>query len=224
MKAYAIVVAGGEGRRFGGPKQFELLRGKPILQYSLEIFESCPSIAGVCLVVPEERLQDARALIPKTCKKTRWILSGGAERQHSVACGFRALPVCDAVLVHDGVRPFFTRELAEKIAAGLKEHEGIIPALPLRETIKEVDENQIITRTLDRSSLWAAQTPQGFRYSTLKAALAKADSEKFVGTDEAALVERLGIPLRIIKGDSFNLKITTREDLVWAERFLREGS
>ena len=220
MKAYAIVVAGGEGRRFGGPKQFELLRGKPVLQYSLEIFESCPSIAGVCLVVPEERLQDAQALIPKSCKKTRWVLPGGAERQYSVACGFRALPVCDAVLVHDGVRPFFTKELVEKITAGLKEHDGVIPALPLNETIKEVDEKRVITRTMDRSLLWAAQTPQGFRYPILKSALAKADLDHFVGTDEAALVERLGLSLRVIEGDPLNLKITTREDLARAEWFL----
>lgn len=221
MKTYAIVVAAGYGKRFGGFKQFELLAGRPLIYYCLTVLEESPSIGGIALVVPEEEVARVRSLLRgSNLQKIRWVVPGGSRRQDSVARGFSSLPGGDAVLVHDGVRPFLTSELVERIVQLLQGCEAVVPGLPVRETVKEIDQKRQVVRTVDRTSLWNIQTPQGFRMATLKKALERARQDDIVATDEAALVERIGVPVHVTEGLPSNLKLTTREDLAWAEWFV----
>jgi len=218
LSIHAIIPAAGQGRRFGGAKQFQILAGKPLLLYSLEAFESCSLIQTVCLVVPEGDLDRARDLVRKNkLKKISLILPGGSERQESVRIGFKALPPSDFIVVHDAARPFVTPDLLLKLIEGAKEFGGCLAGTPARDTIKRVDPEGMVRETVDRSALWNIQTPQVFRYDLLKKAFEKAVQDHFVGTDEAMLVERLGVKIKVIDGGIGNMKITTPEDLKIAE-------
>lgn len=214
----ALVVAAGAGKRFGGPKQFSYLRGKPVLEWTLERFQAHEAVDDVVLVLPdEEDLKHYRLRYPKIVD----IVRGGERRQDSVWQGFRLLraEATDLVLVHDGARPLATADLVSRVIAATRVLGAAVPVLPVEETVKEVREGTVV-RTLDRTLLARAQTPQGFLYPLLRKALETARKDRFQGTDEASLAERAGIPVAAVDGDPRNIKITTPVDLRIAEALL----
>jgi 2-C-methyl-D-erythritol 4-phosphate cytidylyltransferase len=217
----AVIVAAGEGRRFGAAKQFAALGGRPLVEWSLAAFQAHPFIETIVLVLPD----DARKVFYQTkFSKLADVVPGGSERQDSVTNGFRRLDpaVTGIVLVHDGARPFVTADLIDRVTAAARETGAAVPVVPPEDTIKETAEGRIV-RTLDRSRLGRAQTPQGFAYELLARALAAARRDGITGTDEAALVERLGEPVAAVAGDPRNLKITTPLDLEIAEVYGHEN-
>jgi len=154
--------------------------------------------------------------------KVSRIIPGGAERQDSVYAGLKALgPKMDLVLIHDGARPFITPDLIDRIVAETRVLKAVVAAIPVRDTIKEIGEDGRVLKTLNRDRLWEIQTPQGFHYSVLLKAYEKAFEDRYYGTDDAALVERLGIEVKVVPGSRFNLKITTPEDLALGEALLK---
>ena len=217
-QASAIVVAAGAGKRFGEMKQFAYLRGKPVLEWTLEAFQGHGEVDAVVLVLPDEQnLKHYRMRYAKIVD----IVRGGERRQDSVWQGFRLLDAATAevVLVHDGARPFVSPGLISRVIAAARADGAAVPALPLEDTVKEVREGRVV-RTADRTLLARTQTPQGFLYTVLKKALYQARRDRFYGTDEAMLAERAGIPVSVVEGDPRNIKITTPVDLKIAEGLL----
>ena len=224
MNVRAIIAAGGRGERVGGslPKQFIEIKKKPLLAYTVENFDKCKLIDEIILVVPEEYvgLSSYQIVDVFNFRKIRKIISGGKERQDSVYKALLSLPGnTDIVTIHDGVRPFISPEKIIKSIEMCKKDKAVILALPINETVKRVEDKFVIT-TLDREKLWVAQTPQTFEYKLILEAYKKAEKYSFIGTDDSSLVERLGIKVKILEGDHDNIKITTPEDLVLAERII----
>jgi len=216
----AIIVAAGEGRRFGSPKQFALLGGRSVLEWSLAAFEAQPRVGEIVLVLPNEALG---ARYAAAFAKVRAVVRGGARRQDSVLAGLSRLDRrrTDIVLVHDGARPLVPAALIRRIIREAAAHGAAVPALPLEDTVKEGADGRVV-RTVDRASLYRIQTPQGFAFEILEEAFRRAGEDGFTGTDDASLVERLGKPVVIVEGDPRNIKITTLLDLKWAEGFLHD--
>ena len=214
----AIIVAAGEGRRFGFSKQFALLGEKPVLDRCLEIFETHKKVAAIVLVLKDVSLKKEYL---KRYRKIVAVAEGGKRRQDSVLSGFHQIDPekAEIVLVHDGVRSLVSEDLIDRVIEAAREAGAAIPAIPVEDTIKLVEGDEV-SRTLDREKLFRVQTPQGFSYLILKAALDKAREENFYGTDEASLVERIGKKVVVVQGDPKNIKITTPEDLKIAEAFL----
>ena len=213
-----LVVAAGTGKRFGGPKQFAYLQGKPVLEWTLERFQAHDAVDDIVLVLPDEQdLKHYRMRYPKIVD----IVRGGEKRQDSVWQGFRLLKEAETevVLVHDGARPLASSGLISRIIAATRVLGAVVPVLPVEETVKEVREGSVV-RTVDRTWLTRAQTPQGFLYPLLKQALELARKDRFVGTDEASLAERAGIRVGAVDGEPRNIKITTPVDLKMAEALL----
>jgi len=216
-RVWAVVVAAGRGERFGAEKQFAPLRGRPLFRWSLDVFLAHEDIEGVVLVVPAGT--DGPPL--RAEGKLRAVVAGGPRRQDSVANGFGRVPAGESVvvLVHDGARPFVAPDLISRVAAAARESGAAVPGLPVEDTVKEAAGGRVL-RTPDRSSLVRVQTPQGFLYPLLKRALEAAAAEKCTGTDEAALVERLGRAVTVVTGDPRNIKVTTPLDLKIAEALI----
>ncbi|MGH7496262.1 MAG: 2-C-methyl-D-erythritol 4-phosphate cytidylyltransferase [bacterium] len=227
MANHAIIVAAGQGSRFGGdlPKQFLLLRDRPILAHSLQRFEQSALIEKTVVVAAPAWLSYIEREIAGRfcCKKCKNVVAGGERRQDSVWAGLQALAPAakDIVIVHDAVRPLFSLKLLERVVGGCEKFDGCIPALSLADTVKQVD-GEVITATLARESLKLAQTPQAFRCEALKRAFRRAQRECVHGTDEAALVESSGGRMCWVEGEISNLKITTPHDLKLAEFFMQE--
>lgn len=224
MNVRAIIAAGGRGERMGGelPKQFIEIKKKPLIAYTIEKFEKCDLIDEIVLVVPDEYvgLCSYQVVDVFDLRKIRKIVSGGKERQESVYKALLSLSAnTDVVTIHDGVRPFVSMEKIIKSIERCQKDKAVILALPINETVKRVEDEVVIT-TLDREKLWVAQTPQTFEYKLILEAYKKAEQDDFIGTDDSSLVERLGVKVRILFGDHENIKITTPEDLVLAERIL----
>ena len=216
----AIIPAGGLGKRFGcpQPKQFVSLAGWPVLAHTLARFDQTTAVDLVVLVVPEGQVEAVRSSIvePFGFQKVGPIVVGGRTRQESVYNGFLALSEdVDLVVVHDGVRPLVRVSTIEAVVQAAGRHGAAIAAVPVRDTLKQVD-GDIIQTTLDRRQVWQAQTPQAFDRRWLAEALAQARHQGFTATDEAALIERLGRPVRVVHGAADNIKITMPEDLVLA--------
>ena len=225
MKADAVIVSAGKGHRFmkGKKKQFYFLAEKPILAHTLDKFEACPVIHSILLVVAQEDMDYClKEIVEKyRYRKISQIIPGGKSRQESVRNGIDSLAKdIEIVAIHDGVRPFITREMIEEsIQAAVRFH-AVVMAMPVKETIKMAHPDGTILKTLDRESLWQVQTPQTFKVSVLKEAYQRATRDGFVGTDDASLVERLGVKVHILPGSYTNIKITTPEDLMLANLFL----
>jgi 2-C-methyl-D-erythritol 4-phosphate cytidylyltransferase len=224
--ASAVIVAAGSGSRFSAdtPKQFLALAGRPLLAHTLARFEACAAVDRIVLVLPQDGFASARATMEPFVGDTPTdIVPGGETRQGSVQEGLSCLdPEPDGLIaVHDGARPLVDEELIARVIAAAAEHGGAIAAIPVIETLKEVSEAMTIERTVDRTRFYRAQTPQCFRYRLLKDAVAAAKRDGFVGTDEAALVERVGATIHIVMGSERNIKITTPEDMARAESYLR---
>lgn len=206
-------------------KQYLLLDGKPIVAHTITLFENAPFVDDIYLVIPEPEIPYCREHVVERYgfSKVRLIVPGGAERQHSVLNGLRAIQDAqddDLILIHDGVRPFVPVHVLEKALEMARDHDGALVAVPAKDTVKTVVDG-IITGTPPRESLWLAQTPQAFRYGVIRAAHEIAEAEGFLGTDDATLVERLGKDIHVVLGDYRNIKITTPEDLILAEAFLK---
>jgi len=229
MKVIALVPAAGMGKRMGAEinKQYLLLAGKPILAHTLQIFEDASSFDDIYLIVPEAEIPYCREHVVERygLAKVRRIVAGGAERQQSVMNGLKAMAGADdddVVLIHDGVRPLISPLLLERAVEKAREYDGALVAVPVKDTIKVVKDG-IVSETPLREELWLAQTPQAFRYSVIMAAHEIAAAKRYLGTDDASLVERMGKEVHIVMGDYRNIKITTPEDLVLAEAFLKEN-
>ncbi|MEW5323225.1 2-C-methyl-D-erythritol 4-phosphate cytidylyltransferase [Geobacillus thermoleovorans] len=225
MNYEAIVLAAGRGKRMnaGMNKQFLELGGEPLIVRTLNVFERDERCARIVLVVnPAERSRFELLLDRFRIRKVAAFADGGEERQHSVYNGLQALAGEEIVLIHDGARPFVrVRHLHELVNAAVQ-YGAAIPAVRVKDTIKKVD-GLFVEQTIDRSSLWAVQTPQAFRLSLIMEAHEAAKQAGYLGTDDASLVERIGKPVKIIEGDYHNIKLTTPEDLLFAEAILASG-
>ena len=219
----ALIVAAGRGHRFGAelPKQFLPLAGRPLLRYALSVFAGHPGIDAVQTVIhpdDEPLYREAAAgleLLPPA--------AGGNTRQESVRLGLAALAGLNPrkVLIHDGARPFVSDELIARVIEGLEAHPGILPAVPVADTLKRAADGRV-AGTVQRAGLWRAQTPQGFRYAEIVAA-----HDEFAGrelTDDAAVAEAAGLTVGLVEGAEGNLKITSRDDMDIAERRLAGGA
>jgi len=216
----AIIVAAGEGRRFGAAKQFALLKGKTVLDRCLEKFEEHRTVDSIILVLSPDRSGEEYL---DRYRKIASIARGGAKRQDSVCSGLSCVEAqeTEIILVHDGVRPLVGQDLIDRIITATREKGAVVPVIPVEDTIKNVEAHKVI-RTEDRKPLFRSQTPQGFIYPLLKEAFVLARRDNFDGTDEAALVERMGKDVFVIPGDRGNIKITTKEDLKIAEAFIED--
>ncbi len=204
-------------------KPYLSLAGKPIICHTLAAFEQCPLIDTIILVVEKEEINRARVSIVDAFgfKKIRVVVAGGERRQDSVWEGIKVLAAdCDLVVVHDGARPFISRKILERSIEVANAGGTAVVAVPVKDTIKVVREERI-TKTLDRTTLWAVQTPQTFRHAILKKAYEKALEDGYKATDDASLVERMGISVEVVEGSYDNIKITTPEDLVLGEAILK---
>lgn len=218
----AIIAAAGRGQRFGeGDKLFAPLAGRPLIAHTLMAFEVCQAVNTVVLVLAEENLERGCRLVDAAgFDKVAVICPGGPRRQDSVRLGLEALPECRWVVVHDGARPLVSATLIEAGLAAAAEMGAAIAAVPLADTLKEVTGGGLITRTLDRRNLWAAQTPQVFDYELLREAHGRVQGEV---TDDAALVEALGRRVKVFPGSPRNLKVTTAADLALAQTLVAQG-
>ncbi len=219
----AVIVAAGRGTRMGTKesKQYLPINGKPILVYTLEAFEKADEVSTVVLVVSKEDIVHCQSYIEKYgLTKISAIVAGGTSRQGSVFEGLQHLNT-EWVIVHDGVRPFVSIENMIECWRAAEQYGAAVIAVRVKDTIKIADEAGMVHSTLDRNSLWAIQTPQAFRCSDLMTAHKRAELDGYEGTDDASLMERSGIPVRIVEGDYGNIKITTPDDLQWAEFRLR---
>jgi 2-C-methyl-D-erythritol 4-phosphate cytidylyltransferase len=219
MPSLAILVAAGRGERMGAlrPKAFLELAGEALVLRSARAFDEAPCVGAIVAVVPEAELAAARALLAPV-RKLLAVVRGGDRRQDSVLEGLRQAPpgFDGVVLVHDAARPLVEVSLVEAVARAAAEAGAALPVLPVVDTVKRLRDGFVV-ETLDREELGAAQTPQGFRLALLVEACEAARRDRVTVTDEAAAVERLGAPVRAVPGSPRNRKITTPEDLAWAE-------
>ncbi|SDO63250.1 2-C-methyl-D-erythritol 4-phosphate cytidylyltransferase [Alkalicoccus daliensis] len=228
MLSYQVVLlAAGQGKRMqaGRNKQFLSIAGIPLLIHTLRVFEEDSLCKEVLLVVNKKEREEIDALLKewKIQKKIR-LVDGGRERQDSVYAGLMAGTAGNAkedlVFIHDAARPFIRREELHFLAEETAKSGAAILAVPVKDTVKEVKEGTI-TKTTDRSLLWAAQTPQAFRYEVIVEAHEFANQQNHIGTDDASLVEHAGGTVKIVQGHYENFKVTTPEDLLFAEAVIR---
>ncbi|MBC7289268.1 MAG: 2-C-methyl-D-erythritol 4-phosphate cytidylyltransferase [Armatimonadetes bacterium] len=226
VPAAAIIVAAGRGQRFGGgvPKCFVPLAGKPMFLWSLEAFYQAPVIHWIALVVPPGLEKVAASHLPASAKAVpTLVLPGGSERWQSAAVGIEAVARFkpDVVAIHDGARPLVTPDLISRCIAAAGQAGAAIAAVPATDTLKRVRGGRVVG-TLDRACVWHAQTPQAFRTDVIEQAYSRAREQKWRATDDAGLVEKLGIRPAVVQADPHNLKITTPSDLIVAEALLRD--
>ncbi|MBR2924969.1 MAG: 2-C-methyl-D-erythritol 4-phosphate cytidylyltransferase [Clostridia bacterium] len=225
MNSYAIILGGGSGQRMGAGmnKVFLPLRGIPAIVRSVAPFSGL--CKGAVVVARAEEVDDMRALLSRY-GLSRFVLAvvpGGDTRQGSVKNGMDALPAdAQAILVHDGARCLVTEQVIQRVLEGIEKNGNGVAAVPVTDTIKRASENGQVLETLDRSELYAMQTPQGFKAEDLFAAHRKAAVENYLATDDAALVEYWGKPVYLTEGSRENLKLTTPVDLAFAEAILRD--
>ncbi len=221
---HLLIAAAGSGRRMGaeGNKLLLSVAGRPVLAWTLEAALACPAIHWIGIVGQPVDAEAIAAIVAVASpdRPVQWIL-GGDTRQESVCRGLAALPAdAEGVLIHDGARCLVEPALLERCAAAVNGGAAVIAATPVTDTIKQVDGAGTITGTPDRRGLWAAQTPQGFPVAQLRTAHATATAEGWSVTDDAALFERLGLPVQVLEAPPSNIKLTTRFDLTVAEAVL----
>jgi 2-C-methyl-D-erythritol 4-phosphate cytidylyltransferase len=220
----AVVVAAGRGERLGRPKQLLEVAGLPLVGWSVQTFAEMPEVAELIVVTEADWIEEMRQIFAWLApERAIQVVAGGASRQESVYNGLRVVPeICRAVLVHDGARPLVR---AGDVRAGMREvREGraALLALPVIDTIKVVDpESSVVVDTLDRSMLWAAQTPQFGLTADLLRAHERARREGVEATDDAALLEAIGVEVAAVSSSSENFKVTWPDDVARAEAVLR---
>jgi 2-C-methyl-D-erythritol 4-phosphate cytidylyltransferase len=224
MTYQVIIPAAGQGKRMGAGrnKLFLEIKGIPVLIYTLQVFEEDEQCTGIVLVINPEEEQELQNLLKQyQIKKVIDLVPGGKERQYSVYHGVQAIGGNGIVLVHDGARPFIDHKQIAQLVSAADTVGASVLAVPLKDTVKKVEDGKV-SETIDRSSLWAIQTPQAFRLSLLRKAHEKAEAEDFLGTDDASLVERIGYDVIIVEGNYDNIKLTTQEDLYFAEAIIQK--
>ena len=221
---HLLIPAAGSGKRMGADRNKLLLqvRSKPLIAWTLLAAEAASSISWIGIVSQPPDWDDFKSIIADLkLKKTIVFIPGGSTRQESVYNGLQALPTnAGHVLIHDGARCLATPDLFNACSEAILHCSGLIAAVPVKDTIKVVDDNDIIKSTPERKQLWAAQTPQGFDVKLLKQCHAEGVRQGWEVTDDAALFEKCGIEVRIVPGEETNLKITTPQDLAIAEFIL----
>ncbi len=229
-KVSVIIPSAGIGKRMGDlpggqRKQFIFLQDKPLLCHTIDKFERSKYVDDIVIVCMPDFIPFVRneIVLKYGFSKTKSVVAGGKERQDSVYEGFKHIGTTDIVLVHDGVRPFVRSDKIDLLIETCDTTGAAILAVRIKETIKSQDSEQNVELTLDRSRLWSVQTPQAFDHPVLKDAFEKAIRDGFYGTDESMLVERTGRGVRIVEGDYTNVKITTPDDLMWAEYYIGKG-
>jgi 2-C-methyl-D-erythritol 4-phosphate cytidylyltransferase len=220
-KVCAIIVAAGESRRMSGvDKVMALLGRKPALAWSIEAFQQNSKVDRIILVNSQKNTEPVRCLaIEKKWSKVADVCTGGRRRQDSVAAGLALVDDCEWVIIHDGARPLITQDLIERGLAAAKKTGAAAAAVPVTDTIKLVDDNQIVNKTLPRPRLWAVQTPQVFRVDIIKEAYKRIREDV---TDDASMVEQIGHKVKLYMGSYDNIKITTPHDLEIADLILKE--
>jgi len=226
----AIVPSAGLGKRFNASikKTFADLGGIPLLIHTLKRLSSEDLITEIIPVLGKDDIGHAYQMVENFgLEKIERIVPGGKERQDSI---FNALNLLKGngtspdslILIHDGVRPFIPDGLVERLISELKHFEGVIPGLPVKETLKEVSADGMVVSTINREKLWSIQTPQAFTFSAITRAYAAAYTDGFYATDDAALVERIGGSVKIVRGSPYNIKVTTPEDMEMVEWILKK--
>lgn len=217
----AIVAAAGSSQRMSGiDKIFQLIKGKPLISYTIRVFEASPRISNIILVLHESRLSDGEALRRKLgWTKVTSICRGGKRRQDSVLEGLKKAQGNNWVLIHDGARPCIDEDIIERGIEAALETGASVAGVRVKDTIKTAGDDLTITATLDRDKLWAIQTPQVFRYDIIHRAYQENAMDV---TDDATLVEKLGYKVKVFQGTEENIKVTTPEDLYFVERYLKK--
>lgn len=224
----AIVVAAGEGRRIGGeiPKAYLPIAGRPLVLRTLDRMFSSRAVESVILVVAAGELARCESILraDSALQNRRWLVQvGGATRQQSVKRGLEKVSAnTDIVIIHDGARPFVSTDLIDRCVEVAILKGAVVAGLPVRDTIKVVAEDRWIQSTPDRGSLWEIQTPQVFERDLIVAAHDRAERDGAEVTDDAMVVERIGVPVFVIDGERTNFKITVPEDVWLAETLIRE--
>jgi len=229
-KTVAVIPAAGAGLRMGGgtAKQFLEMDGKPILALTLEKFQNCQAIDGIILVAPPDDLESCKRTIIDRYGLTKVfkVIAGGDRRQDSVRLGIEASGgEYGLIVIHDGVRPFIETDLIELAIVAAMKDRAVITALPAKDTVKKVGESGFVLETYERKSLWLVQTPQVFRYEDIIAAHRRALLEQWDDvTDDASLIEKMGIPVKVILGSEYNIKVTTPQDMELARYLLARSN
>ena len=227
LKTVAIIPAAGSGLRMENerPKQFLDVDGRPLLAVTLEKFQVCPIIHTIILVVPEKDVAYSESEIVERHRLTKVgkVVAGGVRRQDSVRLGIEASEGdCELVLIHDGVRPLVAPDLIVRAVEAAQKNRAVITGLAAKETVKEIDQDALVVRTYDREKIWLVQTPQVFRYEDILMAHRRAVEEGWEEvTDDALLVERVGIPVKVVEGSEDNIKVTTPQDLELVQLLLK---
>lgn len=230
----AVVLAAGSGKRMESStkKQYMLLLGKPVVYYSLKAFQESFIDEIVLVVSPGDIKFCKEEIVDKYgFDKVSRIIEGGKERYHSVDAGLKSIPDCDFVFIHDGARPLVTEEILERALAGVVKYRACVAGMPVKDTIKIADKEGCIASTPDRNLVWMVQTPQVFEFALIKKAYGmlvlseKELIEKGISiTDDAMVVETFtGHPVKLVNGSYENIKITTPEDIITAENFIKAG-
>lgn len=222
-----IIAAAGMSNRMGSKinKQFISIDNKPILAYTIEKFESCNYVDEIIVVAKDEEIEYCKREIVRKYgfNKVFKVVRGGKTRQDSAYNGLLALDEkADIVLIHDGARPFVKKENIIDGIKGVLEYDACVIGVPVKDTIKVVNSSNDVDKTPNRDKIWAAQTPQCFKHNIIMEAYKKAIRDGFIGTDDSMLVERIGYNVKMVMGSYENIKITTPEDLIVAESFLKD--
>lgn len=222
----AIIAAAGQGKRMGRGinKVFIPLSHCPVLVHSVRKFSECQGIDNLVIVTASQETEKVKKVLERIEGLKPWrVAAGGTERQYSIANALAVVePDADIILVHDGARPLIECETIEAVIDAARKYDAAVVAVPVKDTIKQVDESGFVTDTPDRKVLWSVQTPQAFSGQLLRTAYDLAAKEGFLGTDDAGLVERLGVKVKIVSGNYQNIKITTPEDMLVAAALLEQ--
>jgi 2-C-methyl-D-erythritol 4-phosphate cytidylyltransferase len=224
MLYQVIIPAAGQGKRMGVGRNKLLLElnGMPVLIHTLLVFESDEECDSIILAIhPQDEVEFKTLLKTYHITKVKKIVSGGKERQHSIYNALKTISGNGIVLVHDAARPFVKKEHIHCLTETAEKYGAAIIGVPAKDTMKKILDGKVL-ETVERSSLWAVQTPQAFRMSILLKAYESAEEENYLGTDDASLVERLSAPIKMVEGDYDNIKLTTPEDLFFAEAILKK--
>ena len=223
-----VIVSAGRGSRMKADinKQFLKLQNKEVIAHTIDKFYNNENIGEIIVVVREDEAEFFKInIIEKYGYKNIKIAFGGSERQDSVYNGLKMVDEnCKIVLIHDGARPFVNNETIDSAIESAKENKCVIVGVPVKDTIKVIDENNNVCDTPDRSTLWSIQTPQVFDYSLIMKAHEKAREDNYYGTDDSMLMEYFGQKVKVVEGSYNNIKITTPEDLKIGEEILKENS
>lgn len=221
MKFDVIIPSAGKGIRFGGKKQYLNLMGKPVLVWSAEKFLSLPYVNAIYIGVSREDYSLALDIISRYLEPDKQVVIyfGGEERKDTVYNGL-VLSECDCVMIHDAVRPFFSKNLVERLINSFHDCDGVIPVIPVSDTVKEVEDG-LVRSTLKRDRIYRVQTPQLFKRDVLLEGYGRIDPD-FCYTDDASIAETVGAKIRVVEGEPLNIKITNREDLLMVEGMMAE--